>query len=246
MMKFQIIYLTIISNIYFVKSDEILTNEFTLLQNKLFADVLDTKERLEHLKESVDILNKRHLQQINGLKDVVATCHKTDTGIEPLLNSEDMCEEIIFYSNETLSKYAQFNDKLLIKLADSHRNQSQHLDAILNHRNVENECQLENPQLIATSTENFLTEIDIKINKFEEQLSQFEFLEEKLTLQQKKFAEFNENQMKLLTKIKDKLLKNEEQFVKYQRELPDINNFSNKINNLANWRHWGHRHIPRQ
>ncbi|XP_023306797.2 uncharacterized protein LOC111688510 [Lucilia cuprina] len=245
-MKLQIIYLIIISNIFLVKSDEILTNEFTSLQNKLFADVYDTKERLEHLKTSVDILNKRHLQQINGLEEIVATCHKNDTGIEPMQYSEDVCEDIIYYSNETLSKYVQFNDKLLTKLADSHRNQSQHLYAILNNRNIQNECQVKNPQLIASPTETLLTQIDIKINNIDEQLSHFEFLEEKLTLQQKKFHEFNENQMKLLTEIKDKLLKNEEKFVKYQRELPDINNFSNKIRNLGSWRHWRYRHTPRQ
>lgn len=55
-----ILYFAIIINIFVIKSEEISTNELTLVQNELFNDIFDIQMGLQHLKTSVEILNRRY------------------------------------------------------------------------------------------------------------------------------------------------------------------------------------------
>ncbi|KAM7355853.1 uncharacterized protein ACRADG_001797 [Cochliomyia hominivorax] len=227
-------------NLFMVQSSEIFTKEFSEMQNQLFTDVLELKEGLQRLQVTVDVLNKWHSEQLNALKDIISPCAQNNI----IPDNDDVCEEILFYSNETATKYDQFNNKLKLQMAEIQRNQIQNLDEIIENNILNYNCQ--DLELKPTTTDSLVYNMEEKLNQIEQKLNKFEIFEKKLSSHQIKYEKLNKEQMKILEKIRVKLNQNEEKFNKYQKEVPDMNNFSNKINNMATWRHWRHRHSPRQ
>lgn len=178
------------------------------------------------------------------MKNIINSCVVNNDVSKNIQYTDDVCEEILYFANDTVTQYQQFNGKLNMKLLELQQNQTKNLEEILKKNDPGKICQDLKPQQ-TSAIDSVLRNIEEKVTKLEEQLRQFETLEEKLTKQQKKYEQLNDDQLKVLQKIKEKLTQNENKFAKYEKELPDMNNFSNKITNLSSWSHRRHRPFSR-
>lgn len=158
---------------------------------------------------------------------MISKCQQIESISTNVQKKAEAYEQIMSHSNETFTNIDQLNERFLKKLA-----------TVSEPQNVRSECQNLNLNFSTTSESNIFQ----VVNK----LNEFDNLIENLQLQQIALKNRTDILVQLLADSKETFLRNEQKVINLRKELPDLNNFSNKINNLINWKSWWHRNLPRQ
>lgn len=226
-LKFVAIFCVILTfGAYQVKGEEKDGDEELTLRNQLFADVFLLKEGVDRLQISVEVLNKRYSNQLDILKDVQTKMVADDNG------DDDFSDKMSSYFNATFRKYNLLENKLVTKLDEIQEEQTTRLDTILLKQGKS--CASNGgSSTTLTMMSSVLSDVNEKINNFEEQLKKLETLEEKFNLQQSKLEANHQAHLKILQEINEKLTKNQEKFDKLEKDLPNLKDAMDKVNQMT-------------